>query len=447
MLSHSAISKRRLFLVFFDIAAITAAYTLAFFLRPDFFGIATDRISFLLSSCMVFAVLFYIFDLYYPFKIFKAAQTLIDVSISVSIGSVIMAACSYANRSFTVPRTVFVYSTALIIPFVYLIRLAYDILFKYRFLDKKALIIGSGPLAIEIAKVIRDTHNSGIEIVGLVCETKKNHGDRKNGIPVLGGISELVSLIDWYKAELAILALDPSHEISEASLMSDLMKKGASVTSAIHLFESIQGEVPYQLLGSHYLLGLMSQVKTRPYLKLKRFMDLLLGGGLLFILSPVFFATLIYMSLTTSEGVFFIQDRIGKDGKPFRLIKFRSMKEIKKGKMVITPFGKFIRQYRIDEIPQLINVLNGDMSLIGPRPEIPYFVSRSRKRIPFYDTVFAVKPGLTGWAQVKFRHATSIKDYNQKFRYNLYYLKNISLSLDLVILLKTIRVVLLGSGK
>ena len=106
-----------------------------------------------------------------------------------------------------------------------------------------------------------------------------------------------------------------------------------------------------------------------------------------------------------------------------------------------------MRKYRIDEIPQLFNVIKGDMSLIGPRPEIPYFVEKCRKRVPFYDAVFAVKPGLTGWAQVNYGYTRSLKDYKEKFRYNLYYLKNISLILDLLILLRTIRIILLGKGQ
>lgn len=443
---NQTISKRRLFLILFDLTAIAISYTMAFYLRTDFLT-ATTRAPFLFSCWIVFPVLFYIFDLYYPFKLFKPAQTLIDVSIGVTIGAVILAALSYADRSFTLPRTVFVYMTFSLIPFIFSLRLLYDLIFRYRFLDKKTLVIGTGPLAVEITRVIRDTYHSGLEITGLVYENKKVPGDRKNGVPVLGGLSDLISLIDWYKIELVILALDPHHEVSETSLMSDLMKKGVTVTSAIHLFEAIQGEVPYQVIGSHYLLGLMAQVKSRPYLKLKRFIDLVCGAALLIVLSPFFLAALVILAGTGKDKIFFIQNRMGKDGKPFPLIKFRSMMEVKKGKMVVTRFGRFIRRYRIDEIPQLINVLKGDMSLVGPRPEIPYFVARSRKRIPFYDAVFAVNPGLTGWAQVKFRHATSIKDYNQKFRYNLYYLKNISLSLDLVILLKTIRVVVLGAGK
>jgi lipopolysaccharide/colanic/teichoic acid biosynthesis glycosyltransferase len=112
----------------------------------------------------------------------------------------------------------------------------------------------------------------------------------------------------------------------------------------------------------------------------------------------------------------------------------------------VTALGKWLRKYRVDEIPQLLNVMNGDMSLIGPRPEIPFFVERCQNKIPFYSATFAVKPGLTGWAQVKFRHTISEKDYERKFCYNLYYLKNISPQLDLEILIKTVRIVLLGRG-
>ncbi len=447
MLLLKPISRRMLFLMLVDIAAVIVAYILAFSIR---YGVGIYRLTeipFFYLSLFVFPISLYIFDLYYPFKYFAPAQTFIDVILSVSIGGILLATASYFDHTFILPsRVIFVYITLVLGPLIFCTRLLYDFIFKSRFLDKKTLILGTGPLASEIARAVTETPHSNIEIVGFVSENNKSIANSKNGIRVLGDLSNLISLIDWYGIQLVILALDPKRESSETDLMSQLFGLGVLVTSAIHLFERLTGKLPYEVLDNHYLLGLMAQIKTRPYLKLKRFADMIFGILLLIAVSPIFLAAAL-LWFTGSKEIFFIQQRIGRDGAPFRLIKLRTMTENKHRKQTVTRFGKWIRRYRIDEIPQLINVIKGDMSLIGPRPEIPYFVARSRKRIPFYDTVFAVKPGLTGWAQVKFRYATSIKDYNEKFRYNLFYLKNISLALDLMILLKTIRVILLGRGK
>ncbi len=440
----SKISRRSVLLLVFDMAAVSFSYWMSAFIYSGRFD--ASLAPFLLFALVVFPLIFYIFDLYYPFKYFTLVQTFVDVLIAVGTGSMILAAFSYFNKIFILPRYVFLYTVGTLIFFVYVGRIFYDFVFRSRFLDKRTLILGTGLLACEIAKIVKETPHTSIEVIGLVYEHKKPSFDRKSGIPIVGGMPGLISLIDKHSIQLVILALDPNEEVAEASVMQELLKRRILVTSSIHLFEKLTGDVPYRLLGNHYLLGLMAQVKTRSYLHLKRIVDILLSLVLLVVLSPVFLLTAFVMFLTGPGRVFFIQERIGKDGAPFRLFKFRSMTE-RKGKQKVTLVGKLMRRYRIDELPQLVNVLKGDMSLVGPRPEIPYFVERSRKKIPFYDAVFALKPGLTGWAQVKFRYAVSVKDYDQKFRYNLYYLKNISLALDLLIILQTIRVVILGKGK
>jgi exopolysaccharide biosynthesis polyprenyl glycosylphosphotransferase len=440
------ISKRSLSLAFFDWIAVLCAFTLAFYIRTGGQWTQAIQYPFLYLSLIVFTVIFYVFDLYYPFRRFFPTETAVDVLLSVFTGIVITSAIAYADRSFIMPRSIFLYTTVLLMVFILFIRFFYDALFHSKFLDKKVLVLGTGPIADEIIRTIRATPHSGMEVVGVVRE-KNKPAVSKIKIPIVGTMNDLISLIDFYDIKLVVLALDPKEDFSELKALSMLLESRVSVTSAIHLFEKLEGEVPYQQLGTHYLLGLTSQIKARPYLRVKRVIDLFFSFLLFIILSPILILCMILLSFSGPAKIFFLQERIGKGGNRFRLLKFRSMTMNKKGKTVITPLGQWMRRYRIDEIPQLINVLKGDMSLIGPRPEIPYFVERCRKRIPFYDAVFAVKPGLTGWAQVKFRYTTSVKDYEQKFRYNLYYLKNFSLSLDLLIILKTIRVVVLGKGK
>lgn len=439
------LSHRSSFLLSCDLLALTLAFAFGFYVRTGFSDFAISRFPFLLFSLVIFPILFYTFDLYYPFKRFGGVQTFIDILLAVTTGIILSAAMAYADRSFILPRLIFFYTMLSLIPMIYAIRLFYDFLFGTHLLDKKALILGTGPLAFEMARTIKETPYSGLEVVGLV--SGKKSAEKKNGIPVVGSLKDLISLIDWYNIQVVVMALEAEEEQSETHVLTELLMHRVHVVSSIHLFEKLTQEIPYRLLGPQYLLGLMAQVKMRPYLRLKRIFDLLTGLFLTGILSPFFLFSILVLAMTAKGGIFFFQERIGKDSVPFRLIKLRTMTESRKGRPSITRVGRFLRKFRIDEIPQLWNVIKGDMSLIGPRPEIPYFVNRCRKRIPFYDAVFAVKPGLTGWAQVKFRYTTSAKDYEQKFRYNLYYLKNISFAVDLLIALQTIRVVMLGRGK
>ena len=443
------ISKRSVLLALLDALAVTAAFGGGFFIRTGgFYGFQDIKfLNFYGFYLLILITLFYVFDLYYPFKYFKKAATIIDIIFSVVIGMLIAAAASYAKRSFMLPRLIFVYTGLLLIPLIYLNRLFYDFLFASHFFDQRVLVLGTGPLASQIVDVIKKTPHSGMELIGVVSENRDISKKTIQEIPVVGNVSDIVSLIDWYNIRLVVLALDPKQAVSEAGIMSQLFENRVTITSSIHLFERLTGDVPYELFGSHYLLGLMSQIKTRPYLKLKRLMDIGTGVILLGLLSPVLLFAMLILMFQGPQRIFFVQERIGRNGKTFQLIKLRSMRTGKSGKPVVTRLGKWIRKYRIDEIPQLINVIKGNMSLIGPRPEIPYFVNKCRKRIPFYDAVYAVNPGLTGWAQVSFRYTRTMKDYDQKFRYNLYYLKNMSLALDVLILIKTIRIILLGKGQ
>ncbi len=440
-------AKKVFFLVGCDLAAVFAALSIATHLvlgywKIDVFGMPNAYYLFFL-----FPVLFYIFDLYFPYKYFSPPQTLIDVSISVSIGMILVASATYADRGFFFSRLIFLYTGLFLICFVFLIRMAYDFLFRSKMLDKRTLIVGTNPMAFEIAKAIKATPHTGIQIIGMISEKKGVRKEERNGFAVLGDVSELLSLLDWYNIRLVVLAMDPDEESSEMQIMTQLLQRHVMVTSAIHLFENLKGEFPHRLFNSHYMMGLRAQVCSRPYLKLKRVLDIVFASGLLLIFSPVFVAAVAVLYFSGTRDVFFSQDRYGRDGKIFKLLKLRSMMKTRSGRMVVTKLGRFLRKYRIDEIPQLINVLTGDMSLIGPRPEIPYFVQRCRKKIPFFDMVFALPPGITGWAQTRFRYTTSVKDYERKFRFNLYYIKNVCLTLDLLIILKTIRIVLSGKGE
>jgi len=187
----------------------------------------------------------------------------------------------------------------------------------------------------------------------------------------------------------------------------------------------------------------------------KRFTEFALSLIGLLLLSPLILIISILIKIDSPGSVFYKQERVGENGKEFKLLKFRSMVESAeangpvwagKNDDRITRIGRWIRKWRLDEIPQMVNVLEGDMSLVGPRPERAYFVEILRKEIPFYDQRFCVKPGITGWAQVKYQYGASKDDALEKLMYDLYYIKNLSPLYDLLIIFETIKVVLSGKG-
>ncbi|MFA6599584.1 MAG: exopolysaccharide biosynthesis polyprenyl glycosylphosphotransferase [Candidatus Omnitrophota bacterium] len=440
-------SRRSVFLLICDAAAVIASFTLAHYLRAGSWEWVFVRVPHANFVLIMFMMLFYIVDLYFPFKYFYPAQTMVDICVGVSSGMLIAFSISFLNRSFAMQRVSFFYAAIFLIVLIWVIRMIYDLLFRSRLMSKKVLILGTSLMASELIKCIRQTPHTCMNIAGILTE-QEDAKRSKYDVTVVGKVADAVSLIRKLGVQTAIWACEDLDPDLEDQLTEELLRAKVMVIHATYLYEKITGEVPHRRLGTAQLISMVVQVKARSYLKVKRLVDIVAATVLLAVLMPVFLFAVIYLGIR--EGfpkVFFFQDRIGKDGVPFRLIKLRTMTEVRRGRQVVTEVGKWLRRYRIDEIPQLFNVLKGDMSLIGPRPEIPYFVERCRRKIPLFDLVFTVKPGITGWAQVKFRYTKSVKDYERKFRFNLYYIKNISLTIDLLILLKTVRVVLLGKGE
>jgi len=443
------ISKRIPLLIIADMTSFVLAVTVSTVAVMGEIDFALTPEPFLIASLAVFPVIFYIFDLYFPYKKFKFGITLFEITLSILLGGVLLAALSYFDRDFSWGRKPFVLTLALYGGFVLGSRMAYDVIFKSRFLDKPTIIIGTGDLARSVWRAIESTVHSGMNVVGVIVEKESSLdvGQKWKKLCVLGHIQNCKQVIAQQETQLAILALDEPQDVSDARQLNDIYMTEVQVTSGVYLLERLTGTLPDQSLDSHSILSLVAQARGRPYLKFKRIFDAVSALFLLIFSAPVWFLTALGLAFEGIDKIFFVQDRIGLNGRKFRLYKFRSMTTDRQGKPLVTALGRWLRKYRIDELPQLVNVLKGDMSLVGPRPEIEYFVKRSIEKIPMYEAVFAIKPGLTGWAQVKFRYTTSIKDYHEKFRYNLYYLKHISFIMDVLIIFKTIRIVLLGLGK
>jgi sugar transferase (PEP-CTERM system associated) len=218
----------------------------------------------------------------------------------------------------------------------------------------------------------------------------------------------------------------------------------------------VTGEVPVESLKASWLVfgdGFRQSLQRRI---VKRAFDMSAALWLLVVTLPVILLAGIAIFLESGRPIFFRQERVGLGGRSFNVLKFRSMrtdaekdgipKWAQSGDPRVTKVGKFIRRTRIDELPQIFNVLKGEMSFVGPRPERPYFVAQLSEQIPFFGARHTVKPGLTGWAQVRYSYGASVEDAKRKLQFDLYYVKNHTLWLDLVILIRTVRVVLLGEG-
>jgi exopolysaccharide biosynthesis polyprenyl glycosylphosphotransferase len=295
---------------------------------------------------------------------------------------------------------------------------------------------------------------TGYQIVGFVDDNAELHGARLEDVPVLGGGDQLAQLAQELGVDELILAITHRHAI-KAHLFDALLRcreLGYRVTTMSMLYERLLGRVPVEHVGRdlHAVVPMEETPGERVYRALKRAFDLLLavcGLAGVAIAAPL----IALVNAITSPGpLFYRQERVGRGGKAFQMLKFRTMRpdaEDAAGAVWaaerderVTPVGRLLRNTRLDELPQCWNVLRGHMSVIGPRPERPEFVKDLAESLPFYRARHAVRPGITGWAQIQFDYGNSVQDAQVKLEYDLYYVKRASLLLDLRIMLQTIPV-------
>lgn len=330
------------------------------------------------------------------------------------------------------------------------------------------LIFGGTPAAFELAHAIQRAGQSdnanpfggtGYQIVGFVAD--KYVEDTDNGIPMLGEKRTLVRLARQYGVDELILAVDDEKQLSDEAreILLDSRELGLRITSLTEVYERLTGQLPVEYLHCNLslLLSPSNGPATRLYRAVKRLTDVLMalvGLAFLGLLLPV---VALINAMSSPGPLFYRQQRVGLGGKPFSLLKLRSMvpdAERCVGAVWcgdkdprITPVGRLLRKTRLDELPQVVNVLRGEMSMIGPRPERPYFVGQLAKAMPIYRARHAVKPGITGWAQVHYEYGNSVEDSRNKLKYDLYYVKHANLFLDFLVLLHTVRVTLGAQGQ
>ena len=319
---------------------------------------------------------------------------------------------------------------------------------------RNTIIIGYNERAKEVCEQVTRAKALGLDVVGFVTLDEENFSDSENQI--IGSINEIEKLVNEYDVREVIIALDKHEHEQMLEVIAKCDFNDLTIKIVPDLYEIISGQARTNQLYGIPLIEVNPQLMPVWERKVKRLMDILVSLIILIITFPIILIVALAIKLDSKGPVFYKQIRVGKDGKEFKIYKFRSMIKdaekytgpvwSKKDDPRITRVGRIIRKFRLDEIPQFINVLRGEMSLVGPRPERPYFVEQLSKEIPLYKRRLKVKPGITGWAQVKHKYDESIEDVKKKVQYDLFYIENISLRMDLKILFRTIFVVLFGKG-
>ena len=322
----------------------------------------------------------------------------------------------------------------------------------------RVLILGTGVPAQKVAREMLKRAPIGYSVLGFLTEHEGEVGRTLVNPSVLGTLSDLPRLCASQGATLIVVAQEDRRKRLPVDLLLRCRMTGVRVVEAASLFEDLSGRIPLRDLRPSWLIFSRGFHKPRVLASAKRACEALVAAFLLAVSAPFAALTALAVRLSSPGPVLFRQARVGLDGKSFELLKWRTMRvdaESFSGPVWasgdndprITGLGRFLRKTRLDEVPQLWNVLRGDMSLVGPRPERPHFVQKLREVIPYYDERHSVRPGITGWAQVKFAYGATLEDAEEKLEFDLFYVKNMSLLFDVAILLETAKVMLLGRGR
>ncbi len=334
--------------------------------------------------------------------------------------------------------------------------------FYYFAIQKNALvenvmILGTGTTAVSLARDLIDLRREGYRVVGFLSHDPAEVGRQLLNPTIVGTFPDLSNLADQFSVDTVVVALEdqrgkmPLYELLSCKL------RGVRVEEASSFIESLTGQIPVRSVRPSSLIFSPGFRNARLVRDARRVVELVVATVGFVLSLPLLVLAALAIWIESRRPVIFRQERVGEKGNTFTLYKLRTMRaDAERGTGVVwakdggeprvTAVGRFLRKSRIDELPQLVNVIRGDMSFVGPRPERPCFVQELKQLIPYYGDRHSVKPGITGWAQVRYGYGSSVEDSEMKLRYDLYYIKNMNLWLDLQILLDTAKVMLLGRG-
>jgi exopolysaccharide biosynthesis polyprenyl glycosylphosphotransferase len=459
MLFHRghSVSLRRVVLLTGDIVAVAVALFLSATLRLGFdegIGYIGRHLPSLAASVAIFIVVFYVVGMYERQALTRRHAFYVLPLVGTAIGMVFVILIFYARFQFQVGRGILLISGAFIFLSTCGLRYLYRAVVRSGMLSKNTLIIGDGREAVEVAHLLQANPDSGYKVRGVIAARKIQPGTLLAGLPVVGTIERIRELTDAFEAETLVVATSLSREPAILRILRPLRCTGTEIIDYVTLHEMLAQEIPVDHINDEWLMSAAMNSSVIHVRKIKRILDFATAGVGLILGAPIMLITAILIRLDSRGPVLYRQRRAGLDGRIITVLKFRSMRvDAESGSGAVwaghsdprvTRVGRFIRKWRIDELPQLFNVLRGEMSLVGPRPERPEFIETLASAIPFYRERLMVPPGITGWAQVKYPYAASVEAARRKLQYDLYYIKHMSLFLDIMILLRTFKTIIVG---
>lgn len=407
-------------------------------------------VAFFCQTCM------YMLDLYD----LKCSQSWGELFFSLlfSVGFVFIGIglISYAIPEFGVGGRMYYLTILFVSIFLLLWRLAFDFYLSRIAPREKIVIVGTGEDARIVADEIVARERLGFHLTGFIGPADPGVAKVEGIGKILGNYDEMERLVLDHGVRKVVVAIGERRGRYPVREMLNMRVGGCRIAEWPEFFEKLSGRIPIANLAPSYFIFNEGFRKSRVVLFVRRVFSALFSAAALVIVLPVFIIVVAAIKADSPGPVFYAQERVGQNGKIFRIYKFRSMKKdaeqdgaprwATRNDPRITRVGRIIRQLRIDELPQLFNVIRGDLDLVGPRPERPKFVGKLQMMIPYYSLRHTVKPGLTGWAQVMFTYCGTIEESKEKLQYDLFYIKNMSLKLDLLILFRTLKIVILGRG-
>ncbi|MDX6696490.1 MAG: hypothetical protein QOF02_4093 [Blastocatellia bacterium] len=399
---------------------------------------------------------FYLYDLYDFVRMHDRRELVLRLIQALGLAWVALALAFYVIPHLMIGRGVTLIALPLALALMVGWRISIHWFLGHPDYGERILIVGSGSSAIEIARETIERRDAGFRILGFVDNDPALLGKSLINPRVVGLTSELDEIVRRENVDRIVVAMGERRGQFPSEKLLDLSLSGnVSIEEGASFYERLTGRVNLEMLRPSWLIfsGRGRQKRLSGIARTLMHRGVALLGALVSL--PIALLTALLIRLESPGPVLYRQERVGKNGRPFTIMKFRSMRvDAEKDGPVwarseddrTTRVGRIIRKIRVDELPQFWNILRGEMSFVGPRPERPHFVSQLALEIPYYEQRHLIAPGLTGWAQIKYPYGSSVEDARQKLQYDLYYIKNQSLVLDAVILFETVKTILFGRG-
>ena len=403
-------------------------------------------------------VCLYYADLYDFRKLTDRREIFTRVTRALGAASFILAAVYFWFPGLVLGRGVFMITAFLVMSLVVAWRIVFEWLSRQIGPHERLLLVGTNQAALTLATELHDRRlELGVEIVGFVDPDPARVGAAVLNPGVIGTVEDIPSIVRARQVDRVVVSLADARGKLPMEKLLEMKLDGVTFDHLASVYERYTGKIAVDNLRPSWLIFSAGFQKSRWLASVKRLIDIVVSGAGLLITLPLTALIAAAIRVTSSGPALYHQQRVGRDGRVFTLHKFRSMRPdaealtgpvwaSKADDPRVTPLGGLLRRIRMDELPQLWNVFQGDMSLVGPRPERPEFVTALTEQIPFYRQRHIIRPGLTGWAQVRYTYGASTEDALEKLQYKLYYIKHMSVAFDLFIVVNTIKTVILQRG-